>query len=474
VSRDEQLRRIRHRRLFSPPRLLATSIAGLILGGTALLWLPLSTAPGRSTSLVDALFTATSAVCVTGLIVVDTPNHFSSFGQAVILLLIQAGGLGYMTISTVLAAALGRSVSLQERLTLQEGLNVQGLDDLLRFAGTVLKLTLVFEILGAAVLTARWWGDLGGSRAAWFGLFHSVSAFNNAGFALWSDSLIRWRGDVTVNVVVTTLIICGGLGFFVLAELLRWAAAKAHTRPSSNSGGAPAIVRLSVHTRLVLTASAVLLAGGTVAILWLESGNPRTLGPLPFLEQWLAAWFQSVTPRTAGFNTVDIGALAPPTLFLMMALMFVGASPGSTGGGVKTTTFSITVAALWATVRGDNEPHLFGRRLGPDLVARAFFVSLIAFLALNAVAGVVLLFEHRDLLSTLFETTSAFGTAGLSMSESGSVVSLSGAFTPSGKLLMALMMFAGRIGPLTLAFGVARRGTVQTRLRYPEGKVLIG
>ena len=379
--------------------MLALSIAGLIFGGAILLSLPISAVPGQSTSLLDAVFTATSAVCVTGLIVHDTPNHFSSFGQVVIMLLIQFGGLGYMTISTVLAAALGRSVSLQERLTLQEGLNVQGLDGLLRFALTVLKLTLFFELSGALILAVRWAGELGVAKALWFGLFHSVSAFNNAGFALWSDNLTRWRGEFTVNMVITLLIIAGGLGFFVMGEVFQ------RNRKA----------RLSVHTRLVLVATGFLLVVGTVGIYLLEVGNPRTLAGLGWQEQWLAAWFQSVTPRTAGFNTIDYGQMTAPALFLTMALMFIGASPGGTGGGVKTTTFSITVAALWATVRGDSEPHIFGRRLTAELVSRAFFVSLIAFLALNAVAGVVLFSERRDLMRTLFETTSAFGTVGLSM-----------------------------------------------------------
>jgi trk system potassium uptake protein TrkH len=450
--------RARRRRLFSPPRLLALSIAGLILTGATLLWLPLSSADGRATSFVDALFTATSAVCVTGLIVQDTPIHFSRFGQAVILLLIQAGGLGYMTISTVLAAALGRSVTLQERLTLQEGLNVQGLDGLLRFALTVLKLTLFFELTGAAILAARWWTELGAGRALWYGVFHSISAFNNAGFALWSDNMMRWRGDVTVNLVITALVIVGGLGFFVLSELTQ----------------RPRRIRLSVHTRLVLVSTSILLVLGTVGIYALEAGNPRTLASLPAHERWLAAWFQSVTPRTAGFNTLDYAAMTPPALFFTMALMFIGASPGSTGGGVKTTTFSITVAALWATVRGDDEPHVFGRRLGAELVARAFFVSLIAFLVLNAIAGLLLASEGRDLMRTLFETTSAFGTVGLSMGEGGAPVSLSAFFSPAGKILVITMMFVGRLGPLTLAFAVARRASVQPRLRYPEGKVLIG
>lgn len=450
--------RLRRRRLFSPPRILALSIVGLILAGAVLLWLPVSSADGRDTSFLDALFTATSAVCVTGLIVQDTPVHFSTFGHLVILVLVQAGGLGYMTISTILAAALGRSVTLQERLTLQEGLNVQGLDGLVRFALTVFKLTLLFELSGAAILALRWWSELGPGTALWYGLFHAISAFNNAGFALWSDNLTRWRGDVTVNMVITWLIIAGGLGFFVIAELLQ------RNRT----------IRMSVHTRLVVVATVALLVAGMLGIYVLEVENPRTLAGLPWHEQWLAAWFQSVTARTAGFNTIDYGAMTAPALFLTMALMFIGASPGSTGGGVKTTTFSITLAALWATVRGDDDPHVFGRRLSHELVARAFFVSLIAFVLLNGIAGIVLITEGRDLMHTLFETTSAFGTVGLSMGENGAPVSLSGFFTPAGKLLMILMMFIGRLGPLTLAFAVARRASSQPHIRYPEGKVLIG
>jgi trk system potassium uptake protein TrkH len=449
----------RQRFQFSPPQLLAASVLGLIVVGGILLSLPFASAPGHSVSVLDAFFTSTSAVCVTGLIVRDTPVEFSTFGHAVILLLVQAGGLGYMTFSTVLAAAIGRAVTLQERMTLQEALNVQGYEGLVRFAISVFRFTVLFELLGAAILWARWAPELGVSRAAWYGLFHSVSAFNNAGFALWSDNLMRWRGDVVVNAVVGILIICGGLGFFVLTEIFR--------RPSR-------AVRLSTHTRMVITVTGVLLAGGTATILALEWNNPRTFAPLPLGEKLLAAWFQSVTARTAGFNTIDNGALTHPALFVTMALMFIGASPGSTGGGVKTTTFAITVAALWATVRGNHDAVVFGRRLPQDTVAKAFFISLIAFLAMNVVAGLLLVTEARELLPTLFEATSAFGTVGLSMGENGAPVSLSSFFTPAGKVLIAAMMFMGRVGPLTLAFAVARRSRARARIRYPEGKVLIG
>jgi trk system potassium uptake protein TrkH len=219
--------------------------------------------------------------------------------------------------------------------------------------------------------------------------------------------------------------------------------------------------------------SAVLAIGAAVAIFVLERSNPRTLGALEAAEAGLAAFFQAVTPRTAGFSTVDIGALSPPTLFLLMILMFIGAAPGGTGGGVKITTFAITVAALWATVRGKEEPTLFRRRIALSLVGRAFFISLIAFLALNGVAALLLITEQRELLPTLFETTSAFGTVGLSMGEGAEPVSLTGHFSTSGKLLVAAMMFMGRIGPLTLAVAVARGG-LPARVRYPEGQILVG
>jgi trk system potassium uptake protein TrkH len=447
------------RRPLSPSQFLAFSFLAFIAVGGGLLSLPIAAAEGRTIPVLDAFFTAVSAVCVTGLITLDTPVDFSRAGQVIVLLLIQAGGLGYMTLSTVFVAALGRNVSLQERLTLQEALNVQDMEGLVRFAGTVLKLTLVIEGIGAAILALRWWPVMGAGDALWHGVFHAVSAFNNAGFALWSDNLASWRGDVTVNLVITGLIIAGGLGFFVWAEL---------------NGLRRRNVRLSVHTRLVLLASAALLAGGTLAFLALEWHNPRTLGSLSFGDRMLAAWFQSVTARTAGFNTIDIGAMTAPALFVMMALMFIGASPGSTGGGVKTTTFSITLAALWATVRGADDTVIFRRRLAAETVAKAFFISLIAFVALNTVAWLVLLIEGRDLLKTLFETTSAFGTVGLSMGEQGAPVSLSAFFSPAGKLLMMAMMFIGRVGPLTLAIAVAKRSGARARLQYPEGKILIG
>jgi trk system potassium uptake protein TrkH len=441
---------------FSPAQLLAVSFLALIAAGTLLLTLPLAS-QGERLSIIDAFFTATSAVCVTGLIVVDTPNALSLFGQVVVLLLVQVGGLGYMAITTVVGVALGRQLSMQERLTLSEAFNVQTMDGLVRFVFTVLKLTLAFEAAGALILAVHWADDFGPGRAAWYGVFHAVSAFNNAGFSLFADNMIGFRGDWVVNLVITSLVIAGGLGFVVLTEI----------------GRRRSVRRFSTHTRLVLNVTAGLLAGTTVLVALIEWHNPRTLGPLGSGEAVLAAWFQAVVPRTAGFNSVDISALAPATLFLMMVLMFIGAAPGGTAGGVKITTFSITAASLWAMVRGDEEATLLRRRLAPSTVARAFSICLLAFLGVNVVAGMLLITEGRELLPTLFEATSAFGTVGLSMSENGEVVSLSSHFTALGKTLVALLMFVGRVGPLTLAVAVAQRRS-KAAIRYPEGKILIG
>ncbi len=447
------------KRQFSPAQLLSLHIVGLITAGGILLSLPVSAAPGRTVPVLNAFFTSTSAVCVTGLVVVDVSKHLSLFGQVVLMLLIQAGGLGYMTISSLIMLAFGRRISIHERLTLADALNVTSMEGLLRFTWTVALVTFAFEGVGALLMAPRFAQDVGWARGLWYGLFHAVSAFNNAGFALFSDNLMGYRGDLTVNLVITTLIISGGLGFFVLSGILRLRKRVA--------------VAMSVQSKLVLTTTAILIVGGTLGILALEWANPKTLGPLGIGEKLLAAYFQAVTPRTAGFNTISIGDMTAPALFLTILLMFIGASPGGTGGGVKTTTFGVMVASIVATVRGHRDTLVFKRRLAADLVARAFAISAIAFLAVVMVTALLLLAEHRDLLATMYETTSAFGTVGLSMGSPGSVLSLSGLFGPGGKLLIMFMMFMGRVGPLTLAIALAG-SAAPPRVRYPEGKVLIG
>jgi trk system potassium uptake protein TrkH len=445
------------RRQLSPPQLLATGLAGVIVVGTLLLVTPLASAAGISLGWSAAFFTATSAVCVTGLVVVDTPSAFSGFGQAVVLLLIQIGGLGYMTLATFIALVIGRRVSMNEQASLQESLNLESRRDVTRFALTVVKVTLAFEVIGALILWVRWWPHFGPGDAAWLGLFHSVSAFNNAGFSLFSNSLMDWRGDLIVNLTILTLIVTGGIGYLVLADLGRYRVRRT----------------LTIHSRFVIALSASLIVVGAVGFFVVERGNGATLGDIPRAEAALAAVFQSITARTAGFNTIDTSALTAPAYLFLLILMFIGGGSGSTAGGVKISTFGVTVMALWATIRGMTEPHVLGRRIPGDVVARAFFISLIAFLSLNLVAGALLVVEGTDLLPTLFESASAFGTVGLSTGTPGAPVSLSASFSEPGRLLICLLMFMGRIGPLTLAFALAARAAAP-RVRYPEGRVLIG
>jgi trk system potassium uptake protein TrkH len=441
----------------SPPQLLATGLSLVILVGTLLLVTPLAGVDGVSIGWSAALFTATSAVCVTGLIVVDTPTAFSAFGQAVILVLIQIGGLGYMTLATFISMMIGRRISMDDQASLQESLNLDSRRDVARFALSVVKVTLVFEAAGALILAARWWPEFGAADAAWLGLFHSVSAFNNAGFSLFSNNLMNWRGDLVINLTIMALIIAGGIGYLVLADLARWRSQR----------------RLSMHSRFVIRVSAALIAVGAAGLYLVERGNPLTLGAITRSEATLAAVFQSVTARTAGFNSIDMAALSPPSYLFLLVLMFIGGGPGGTAGGIKVSTFGVTVMALWATIRGMREPHVLKRRIPGDVVARAFFISLIAFLSMNLVAGALLVMEGTALLATLFESASAFGTVGLSTGVPGTPLSLSASFSEPGRLLICLLMFAGRIGPLTLAFALAARQTAP-RVRYPEGRVLIG
>jgi trk system potassium uptake protein TrkH len=436
--------------------MITISYLGLITIGAVALALPWSAAPGRQIGLFDALFTATSAVSLTGMLVVDITEQMSLTGQIVLLLLAQAGGLGYMVLTTVVLAAIGGQLSLQELSALREQLNLHTGERLVRFTLTAFAVTLAFELTGAVVLAVHWWPEHQ-ARAAWLGLFHSVSAFNNAGFSLFPDSLIRYRGDAVVNIVITALVICGGLGFLVLAELLN----RRRDLP------------LSLHTRLVLVSSAILLVLPALAILAFEWDNTFSLAQMPLHEKLWAAWFHSVNARSAGFNTMDINGLRTTTLFLIMALMFIGASPGGTGGGVKVTTLSVTVAALWATIRGTEDTVILRRRVSDALVARAFFVCLIGFLALNLVALLLMILEPYDILTVLFEATSAFGTAGLSLGHPGSALSLAGHVTTPGKILLMVLMIAGRIGPLTVAVALAGRRS-RPRIRYPEGRLPIG
>jgi len=435
----------------TPPQVLVAGFATVILIGALLLSLPASVRPGQDGSFLTALFTSTSAVCVTGLVVVDTAANWTVFGHIVILLLIQVGGLGFMTMATFFALLLGRRIGLRQRLLIQEALNQTDVAGIVRLAKYVLVFTFLSEFLFAAILAVRWSLEMGWEKGVWYGLFHAVSAFNNAGFDLFGDfrSLTGYAGDITVTLCITTLIILGGIGFSVIVDVSR------HLKEP---------IRLSLHTKLTLLMTALLLAAGTLLILILEANN--SLKALSPLGKILAAYFQSVTPRTAGYNTMDMGALREATQFLIVILMFIGASPGSTGGGIKTTTLGTLAVAIASMARGKEDAEIFRRRIGQDQIYKAVAILLLATTLVVAVSLILTMTEKADFLTIVFEATSAFGTVGLTMG-------LTPKLTEAGRVLIILTMFLGRVGPLTVAFALAQNRR-KKGARYPEEKIVVG
>lgn len=434
-------------------RVLALGFAAMILLGALLLQLPAASRDGRSIPFLNALFTSTSAACVTGLSVYDTFTRFTGFGQAVILLLIQVGGLGFMTVAILFSLALGRRIGLRERSLLAEAVGSDRLGGVVRLVRRILIGTAAFETAGAALLALRFVPMFGRSRGLWFAVFHSVSAFCNAGFDLMgalqpNSSLALFRGDPLVLLVIAGLIIVGGVGFVVWNDLL-----ECGFRPR----------RLCLHTRAALISTAALLAGGTGLFLLLE-GNGALRG-MSAGERLLNAFFQSVTPRTAGFAALDNGALTDGSKLLTMFLMFVGACPGGTGGGVKATTFLAAMAAVSASVRGREDVEVFRRRLSPEVVHRAF-CSMGVYLSVTMAGVFVLCAQGQSFTGAAFECFSAIGTVGLSTGITAALPALS-------RLALILLMFAGRVGSITVFLAVAQTGR-ETRLRDPVGRLLIG
>lgn len=443
--------------------LLAGSFLAAIGAGTVLLAMPFAHA-GDRVGLLDALFTATSAVCVTGLTVVDTGSRFSPAGQAVVLLLIQLGGLGIMTFAVFVGVLLGRRVAFTDRMAIQDSFQHTPKAGLRRLLRHVLVFTLATEAAGAALLALRFGREYPPAEAAWQSVFHAISAFCNAGFSLFPDSLVRYRGDGLVNGVVSGLVVIGGLGFLVSMELREQVLARLRGRRAP---------RLSLHSRLALTVSGALLAAGTVVYLVLGSGN--VLGGLPPGERLLAASFQSVTARTAGFNTVDYGQMSSEALFFTVFLMFVGASPGSTGGGIKTTTFGLLVALVVARWRSRGRASVFRRTIPHPVMDRALLLALLAWaivsLGIGLIAaaetpGVPFREEVPGFLALMFEAVSAFGTVGLS-------TGITAGLAPASKLVLIALMYAGRVGPLTLVLAVGPRPE-RGRFRYAEENVMVG
>lgn len=447
----------------SPAQALVFYYAAAILLGTLLLVTPLA-AHGEPLSFLDALFTATSAQCVTGLIVVDTGTKLSLFGQCVVLALIQIGGLGIMTFSVYLFIYLKVGVSGRGRWIIHETLMHTPVSSWRELIRGIFLMTLVIEAAGAVLLAFAFVPFLGFWEGIYSAVFHSISAFCNAGFSLFSDSLIGFRDNPLVNLTIMGLIILGGIGFLVIRELIQVGRVRAKKRSQRP--------KLSLHTKIVLVASSFLIVYGAVMIGWLESDN--SLAGMPLIEGFWTALFQSVTARTAGFNTIDLNAFRAPTVFLIIFLMFVGASPGSAGGGVKTTSMALFFAIFYNRLRGNQHTSLFRRTIPDEVVTKALALVLLAIILIAlALFGLMIVQtpdtaheNMREFLGYTFEAFSAFGTVGLSIGATAKLNSL-------GKLIIIVLMFVGRVGLLTMAFAIAGR-TRRHAPRYVEENIMIG
>jgi trk system potassium uptake protein TrkH len=445
-------------RQLAPGQIFILSFAGLILAGAFLLWFPFSSS-GESLDFIDALFTSTSAVCVTGLTVLDIGKDLSFAGQIITLFLFQIGGLGIITFSVFLFGIMGRGISFKEREIVQTAFLHTPKRDFIMILKAVLVSTLAVESIGVLVLFIRFSQEFPSGTAFYYALYHAVSAFNNCGYSLFPDNLIRYQGDWIVNLAVMSLIVLGGLGFVVHHEVYsRFRGRQKH---------------LSVHSKIVIYTTAILILSGALLFYFFERNH--VIRDMPIHAQVLVSFFQSVTPRTAGFNTVDIGSLTNATILVTIILMFIGASPGSTGGGIKTTSATLLILLIWNRWKGYEEVNVFNRTIPKEQITKTISIIFAAAMSVFLITSILLLAGGADLpplksrhlfVEYLFETVSAFGTVGLSMGITPNMNDLQ-------KLAIIIMMFAGRVGPLTLAFSLALR-QFRKGITYAEETVMVG
>ncbi|WP_231618094.1 MULTISPECIES: TrkH family potassium uptake protein [unclassified Fictibacillus] len=432
----------------NPPQFLALLFLFLIFVGTCLLKLPI--AHEKTLSWVDAFFIATSAATVTGLATVDPGSTFTLFGEIVILFLIQVGGLGVMSFASLVVIMMGRKISIKQRVLMQEALNQPSIGGVIRLVRNLFVFSISIQIIAIFFLSLRLVPDFGVSKGIYYSIFHVISAYNNAGFSLWSDGLMGYVGDPMVNIVISFLFITGGIGFTVLVDI--WV---------SRSWK-----KLSLHTRVMLLSTLII---NIVAILFFylfEFNNPKTIGMLSGAEQFWASYFQGVTPRTAGFNSIDMTAINPDTSLLMILLMFVGAGSTSTGGGIKLTTFVVIIFTVAAFLKGKESTVVMKRTIRNAVVYRALAITTISILFIFA-ALFIITYVQKDVsfMVIVFEVVSAFGTVGLSMG-------LTPDLTVIGKIVICVVMVFGKLGPLTLAFSLAKQ--TKDNIRYPDGEVFTG
>ncbi|WP_066872877.1 TrkH family potassium uptake protein [Clostridium mediterraneense] len=443
-----------------PGQILALGFFSLILIGGLILSLPISSNSGKSTDLVDSLFTATSAVCVTGLITVDTATHWNYFGRTVIIILIQIGGLGFMSFTTLFAILLGKKITLKERLLLQEALNtfdIQGLIKLLRY---ILVFTFSVEGLGALLLSTQFIPQLGLGEGIYYSIWTSISAFCNAGFDLMGtisgkfSSLVSYQDNPVIIYTISGLIIIGGLGFMIWSEFYNYKERK----------------KLSLHTKVVLVVTAVLIFGGTILMFLFEYNNPATLGPMTLGEKINNAFFAAVTPRTAGMNTISTDSMTVAGKFLTILLMFVGGSPGSTAGGLKTATLGILVVTLISIIKGREDVEIFKKRISKETVYKAFAIFFLSLILVITVTMLLAITQPGEpFMWMLYEATSAYGTVGLTLG-------LTQHLNTIGKIIIMITMYLGRVGPMTVLLALTSKAQKNKKsgIKYPEDKILIG
>lgn len=436
---------------FNPPQVLALGFLSLILIGSILLNLPIASSSGSSIGYVNSLFTSASAVCVTGLTVLNTAKDFTPFGQVIIITLIQFGGLGIMTLATVGYIIMGKKISFKERLMIKEQLNTESIQGIVKLTKKVIGYTFFLELMGSLLLSLRFVPMFGFEKGLAFSIFHAISAYCNAGFDIFGDSLIIFQNDYYVLLILSLLIILGGLGFTVYADLL----AKDKLR------------KLTLHSKVVLIMTGSLLIIGTLSFLLFEGTNPGTLGSMNFPSRLANSFFQSVSPRTAGFYSVDMSKIRETTIFSTIMLMFIGGSPGSTAGGIKTTTFACLLLTTISVVKGEEDVNCLNRRLPFETIKRAVSIFLIG-LAIVFSTAIILTITDSSLkfINLLFESTSAFGTVGLTTGITDKLSTL-------GRLVITLTMYIGRVGPLTMAYAFARRN-MKRDYRNAPGNLMVG
>ena len=447
---------LKKKNIYTPVQILAIGFAAVIFIGAILLSLPIASQSGNATPFIDSIFTSTSAVSVTGLVVVDTGTYWSYFGKTVIMLLIEIGGLGFMSITTLVFLILGKRITLKGRLVMQEAMNMNSLQGLVKMAKYVLIFTFAVEAVGAVLFSTQFVPEFGIIKGIYYSVFHAVSAFCNAGFDLMGNfnSLIHYADNAVIILTMSALIVVGGIGFYVWVEIYNFKGIK----------------KLSLHSRVVIYTTIVLIFGGAIIMYIFEMNNPLTMQGMSIKGKFLSSIFASITPRTAGFNSIQVSDMTTAGKFLTIILMFIGGSPGSTAGGIKTATAVVLFMTVVSVVRGRDDTEIFKRRINKEFVYKAFTIAILSFTLVIVVTMILSItespsvpFEHL-----LFEATSAFATVGLSLGLTGEV-------TFAGKIIMCITMYAGRVGPLTIILALSRGKRAKSgTIKYPEGKILIG